>query len=168
MRYHNPPRIADGWLVRVAPTLLLGLLILIAALPTPFDQRPLPDLVLTAVYIACVRRPEAVPILALFGLGLMQDLLSSVPLGLHALVYVLVHGLVTRLPLADRSLPQIWLGFVPVAALAGAAGWMAMSAYHAVLIAPDPLLARTAASVIAFPVLGLPLIWLFGGPRRAA
>jgi len=158
----------DGWLVRVTPPLWLGLLILIAALPSPFDQRLLPDLVLTGVYVACVRQPKSVPILVLFGLGLLQDLLSSVPFGLHAFVYVLVHGLATRLPLTGRSLSQIWLGFVPVAALAGAAGWVAMSAYHMVWLAPEPLLARAAASVIAFPLLGPPLLWLFGRPSHAA
>lgn len=168
MFYQDPARITDGWLVRIAPSLLLVLLVLVAALPMPFDQRPLPDLVLTAVYIACIRRPEAVPILVVFALGLLQDLLGSVPLGLNALVYVLVHASATRLPLAQHSLSQLWLGFVPVAALAGAAGWMAMCVYHTVWIPPDPVLARTAATVVAFPLLAWPLLWLFGQPRHAA
>ncbi len=166
MLYRDPAQIADGWLMRAAPALWLTLLVLIAALPTPFDQSPVPDLVLTGVYAACIRRPESVPIAVLFALGLLQDLLSTVPFGLHAVVYVLVHGLATRLPVARDSFLQIWLGFVPVAALAGAAGWLAVCLHHMVWIAPDPVLARSAASVIAFPVLALPLLWLFGYTRH--
>lgn len=165
-RDRTPP--ANDWIARATPPLVLALLIPLAVLPTPFDQRPLPDLVLTGVYIACVRRPEAVPILALFVLGLLQDLLGNVPLGLHALSYVLVHGVATRLPLARHGLLHLWLGFVPVAIMAGAAGWLAMCAYHTVWIGPDPVLARAAASIILFPVLAIPLVWLLGRPRHAA
>jgi len=164
MLHRNPARIADNWAARVMPTLALVLLILIAILPTPFDQRPLPDLVLIGIYLACVSRRSTMSAVLVFGLGLLHDLLSFVPLGLHAFVYVLVYALAIRLPLDPNRIVHLWLGFVPVTALAAVASWLAVSSHHMIWLSPDPVLARAAASIIAFPLLALPVVWLLGNP----
>lgn len=165
MLYRNSTDLAEGWAARALPGMALAGLILLSALPTPFDQRPLPDLVLIAVYLASVRRPPAVSAPVLFGLGLLHDLLSAVPVGLHAFVYVLVYGLASNLPLDPHRLSHLWLGFVPVAALAAAASWFAVSVYHVIWLAPDPMLARAAASIVVFPLLAFVLTWVLWSRR---
>jgi|GEM_PF-5731833 len=160
MRQRDSAHFAEIWNGRLLPTLVLTASILLAALPTPFDRAPLPDPVLTAVYLACVCRPASVPPLLLFGLGLLHDLLSFTPIGLHAFVYVLVYALSQRLPVDDSRILSLWLGFVPVVALAGLASWFAVSLHHLIWLAPDPVLARAAASFVTFPVLAFPLLWV--------
>jgi rod shape-determining protein MreD len=164
MFHRNPARIMDNWAAGAMPTLVLTLLILISILPIPFDQRPLPDLVLIGIYLACDGRRSTMSAVVVFGLGLLHDLLSFVPLGLHAFVYVLVYALAIRLPLDDNRILHLWLGFVPVAALAAVASWLAVSSHHMVWLSPDPVLARAAASIITFPLLALPLVWILGNP----
>ncbi|MEO0823198.1 MAG: rod shape-determining protein MreD, partial [Pseudomonadota bacterium] len=51
---------------------------------------PSPDLLALTVAVMAVRRPDAVPTLLVFALGLMRDLLTDLPVGAGALGLVLL------------------------------------------------------------------------------
>jgi rod shape-determining protein MreD len=153
-KHANPP----GWL----PVAVLTSLAMLSAIPIPAGHGPLPDIVLIGVYLASSRRPASVSPGFVFCLGLLQDLLSSTPFGLHAFVYVLVHAASSYTPGLSRSVLLHWLGFLPPALIAAAAGWMVISVHHASFVSFQPMLARTAASILAFPLIVVPFHWLTG------
>ncbi|MEM6489330.1 MAG: rod shape-determining protein MreD [Pseudomonadota bacterium] len=83
---------APGTLWRVVLVLTLGLAaVLVEAAPVGLTPRglPSPDLVFLVVAVVAVRRPDCVPILPVFALGLVRDLLTDLPTGLGALTLVL-------------------------------------------------------------------------------
>ncbi|MGC8475836.1 MAG: rod shape-determining protein MreD [Acetobacteraceae bacterium] len=137
----------------------IGLLILAGA---PFgipDQAVLsPALAVISVFFWTLYRPAAMPALAVFGLGLLLDLLSWQPLGAGVLLLLTVHAVTLRLrrALAAAGLVAVWLGFVPVAA--GAAGllWALVSALELRLMPIGPALFQAALTAALYPVLAIP------------
>jgi rod shape-determining protein MreD len=150
-----------GWL----PVAALTALVLLSVVPMPVGHGPLPDIVLISVYLACARPNAAVSPGAVFCLGLLQDLLGSTPFGLHALVYVLVHAAATQAAGLGRSIVVQWLGFLPCAIVGGAASWAVISIHYTSLVSPDPILSQTFASILAFPLVALPIQWATGALR---
>ncbi len=156
---HLPAETAShAWL----PTIALTVLVLLSVVPMPVGHGPLPDIVLIAVYLTSARRSAAVSPAAMFCLGLLHDMLGSTPFGLHALVYVLVHAAAAQTSRLSRSFLAQWLGFVPCAAIAAGASWMVISIHYSSVVSPDPILSQTLASLLAFPVIALPILWLLG------
>ncbi len=78
------------------PLILLGLMILLGllSLPVPYAGSARPALVLMAVYYWAIYRPTLVPPFLCFAAGLLTDILSGMPLGLNALVLVIVQWIV--------------------------------------------------------------------------
>ena len=58
-----------------------------------------PVLALMAVYHWAIYRPNLMPLWSIFVLGVLQDLLSGVPLGLYILVFLTVYGVVLSTPI---------------------------------------------------------------------
>src|SRR5215218_7071959 len=118
-------RRADALARAALPGGLAALLLILAALPLGLPGL-VPAVVLPCVFFWSVFRPTALPPPAVFGLGLLQDLLTAAPLGTGMLVLLVTHGLAARWrrALAARSFLVVWLAFCGVsagaAALAGA------------------------------------------------
>lgn len=138
---------------------LAGLVVL-SALPLPFGPGPWPDLVLIVLYVVFARWPDKVPVGLAFALGLLSDCVGSDPFGTHALVYVLMHGLVVRILQPGRSFVLLWLAFIPAAAFAGLIAWGGAMLVHSVWIGFDPVLTRSMVSVLLFPLIAAPVLWL--------
>ena len=94
----------------VTPVVLAFLMLVISRLPFGIEglESAMPLLTLIACYYWTIYRPALMPSIALFFLGVLQDLVTGGPLGLMALVLLLVHWLVD----AQR---RVFLGksFVP-------------------------------------------------------
>ena len=81
-----------GRLARISVMLLLGLLaVYVEAAPLGIGPAapPSPDLLLCVIVYWTVRRPRSTPLLAVFALGLVRDILIDVPTGAGALALVL-------------------------------------------------------------------------------
>ncbi|WP_149538526.1 rod shape-determining protein MreD [Siccirubricoccus phaeus] len=80
---------------------------------------------LPCIFFWCVFRPAALPPPAIFGLGLLLDLLSAAPLGSNILILLVVYGVATRWRrfLARQSFLAVWLVFCGFAAAAALLGW---------------------------------------------
>jgi len=102
-----------------------ALLLVLAAVPVG-----MPGMVAAAalpcVFFWSVFRPAAMPPPAVFGLGLLLDLLSAAPLGSGVLILLVVYGFATRWRrfLARQSFVAVWLAFCGFAAGAAALGWI--------------------------------------------
>jgi rod shape-determining protein MreD len=102
----------------VLPYSVLALLFFmeLASAPYPFSAILRAPFFLMALYFWSIHRPGLIPPWLVFVSGLVLDLLSGVPLGLNAMLFVLVRLLVVdqrRLFLA-QSFVMMWLGFALV------------------------------------------------------
>lgn len=107
-------------------TALLALAFDLLPLPGASPQAVAPLLTLTVLYHWSIQRPDLLTPLSAFLLGLARDLAGGLPLGLHALVFLLVPALLRRVPRGplQRSLALSWLLLLPVVAAVGLARWL--------------------------------------------
>jgi len=152
---------------RLTPFGLTLSLVLVSILPlhVPGGARVMPMLVLMSLYHWSVHRPHLLPAYAVFFIGLLQDILSGVPLGVNALVYLVAYGVVVsqRRFLVGKSFMVIWLGFGLIAAAATAAGWLLISLLNLTPVEPGAMVFQYVMSIGNFPLLA----WLFTRWQRA-
>ena len=83
-----------------------------------------PLLPMIAVYHWALYRSELMPAYAVFIIGLLQDSLTGAPIGINAVVFLIVHRAAQsqRRFLTGKSFAMVWLVFALIAAGAMAAG----------------------------------------------
>ncbi len=148
----------DYWARNLTPFGLTLIMVIISMVPmhVPGYARVAPLLSLMAVYHWTVFRPALMPALAVFAIGLLQDILSGTPIGVHALVFLIVQGLVLsqRRFLVGKSFAVVWLGFSLVATGAALLSWVLVSAYSVALVDPQPVFFQYLMTLGTFPLLG--------------
>jgi rod shape-determining protein MreD len=146
----------------MTPFLLAILFILVGLVPThvPDFVRISPLLSLAAVYHWGVYRPDLMPSIAVFFLGVFQDLLGGGPFGLHALVLLVTYGmlLTQRRFFYGKSFMVIWLGFAIVAAGSVVAYWVIACLYFLKLLPPDSFFFQYLITLAIFPVISWLLV----------
>ena len=142
---------------------LLALFVLLALSATPLEIAHLgeirPVFMLMAVYYGTILRPSLLPPLAVFLLGLVLDLLSVYPLGMHALIFVAAQWLtrVQRKFLLGQPFPVIWAGFSLVALGAGVLQWILFALFNTALTPVRPMLISVLISALLFPLMAFAL-----------
>jgi len=148
----------DRLLKRALPGFLAALIALLSVLPLPIPEYAVlaPNFALMAVFYWTVHRPDLFPAWSAFLTGLFLDSLSGAPLGLNALVLLLVHFtlIAQHKVFRGKAFWLIWLAFVIVAAGAlalsallgwafrgGLPGWPMLAAQFALTLALYPALA---------------------------
>jgi len=151
----------DQWARRMTPFALTLLLVILNMLPVyvPGFARVVPVLALIAVYHWTIYRPDLMPAHAVFFIGAAQDMLSGAPLGINALVFLTVYGVVLwqRRFFVGKPFLIAWLGFAIVAAGATLQSWALVSAFYLTLVAPRPLAYQYLLTLGFFPLLA----WIF-------
>jgi rod shape-determining protein MreD len=138
--------------VAATPALTVALAILVMALPLPLGAASLPDLPLLLVLGWAVVQPRLLPGWSAFFLGLLQDAVSGLPLGVMAVALPVARLLPDLLGLRSntRSLSAEWLAAagVIVAAMLVEAGalWLAGQAVRLL-----PLLLQAGLTILCFP-----------------
>lgn len=139
--------------------LMLVLLIFnVIAISYPFSGVIRAPFFLMAIYYWSIYRPTLVPSWFVFIAGSLIDLLSGLPLGLNALIFVLTQWIVAdqRRFLMGQSFLMIWVGFAVVSAIAGGVQWTVFGLING---ASWPSLLPAAFSVfsgiVIFPVISL-------------
>ena len=109
------PQQADNPVARLLPiaTTLLATVISIQPAHIPGDAALTPAFTLMAVYHWTIYRPDLLPPLALFLVGITQDLLAGAPPGVTALVLLLARAVVLRhrRHFVNQLFPFVWAGF---------------------------------------------------------
>lgn len=137
------------------PFALSAVLTLFSSLPfqIPGYGQVAANFTLMAVFYWSVYQPALMPLVAVFAVGLLQDLIVGTPIGTNAMVLVLVHTIVTRQGrvFLSRSFLVLWWGFAMVALGSVALGWALISALNFALLAPMPGLFQFVLTAVLFP-----------------
>jgi rod shape-determining protein MreD len=151
----------------VTPVVLAFLMLVISRLPFGIEglETAMPLLTLIACYYWTIYRPNLMPSIALFFLGVLQDLVTGGPLGLMALVLLLVHWLVDaqRRVFLGKSFVVGWWGFGLIALGAEVVIWVLASIYYDQLLVVRPFAFQFMLTVAIYPCFA----WLFSLVQRA-
>jgi len=114
------------------------ILVVLSVLPThiPGYMQIAPILALISIYHWAIYRPNLLPILAVFILGLLQDLLLGTPVGLYVLVFLTVYGVVLsqRRFFVGKSFIFFWFGFAVISMLASIESYFLGSIWNVILL----------------------------------
>ncbi len=112
---------------------------------------------LMCIYYWSVYRPTLIPPFLVFASGLYFDLLSGMPLGLNAFLFLLVRHFVTeqRLLLTSQTFVVIWIGFMIVAAACIVVQWGLFGLINMYWTPHMPMLLMILAGVLIFPAVSL-------------
>lgn len=151
----------------LAPFAVTVMLLLLGMVPLhiPSYTEVAPALTLMAVYYWGIHRPDLLRPAAVFGLGLLQDLLSGAPLGLNALTLVCVYWtvLTQRRFFLANTFALLWVGFVLIVLGAAVLQWAVVCALGATLVPFDAPFFQALLTLALFPVFA----WLFIRVHRA-
>ncbi|MBK3776351.1 rod shape-determining protein MreD [Azospirillum sp. YIM DDC1] len=128
--------------------------------PLPGYASVAPFLTAIAVYYWAIHRPDLMGPGTAFLIGLLQDLLTGGPLGVNALVLVLVHWAVSsqRRVLASSTFALMWFGFGLVMMGVACIQWLAFAALQASVLPFRPALFQALLTMAFFPAVAWMLI----------
>lgn len=144
---------------KALPVALTLLLMLFALTPTnvPGLAPAMPMFALMSVYFWAIYRPEMMGYGAAFSLGLLEDLLTSTPIGCTALVFLLTQWIVLRQQKFFNAKPFVvtWFAFIFVAAGAALIRWIAVGFIADSGFTPvGPSFASYLITVAVYPLIG--------------
>ncbi len=146
-------------------TTFLASLFSVISLPMSGYVSVAPGLTLMAIYCWSVWRPLSLPFGAVFLIGMLEDLLRGLPLGLTPLLLLIMQAVVRsqHRHIHGRTFDIFWIGFVLTAALHAILQWIAAVALSGGYVGPEPGLFQLMFSVAVFPILA----WLLLRTGRA-
>lgn len=158
---------------RLVPILTTIVAAVLAILPLriPGYAALTPALALMAVFHWTVYRPDLLPSLALFAIGIAEDLLSGGLVGIGALTLLITRAVVlqTRRHFVGRSFPFVWAGFTLIAGGALLGLWALHCLLESRLLDPRITVFRMVLTIAVFPaasfLLGRVQRALIDGPR---
>jgi rod shape-determining protein MreD len=119
-----------------------------------------------------VYRPASMPPAAAFILGVLLDLLGSLPLGAGVLATLAVHGIAARLRRSEgqQGLVRTWLGFTAAGTAACGLIWLAATLLTFRLLPIGPMIFQAVLNGALYPLLAVPLLYAHrsvADPERA-
>jgi rod shape-determining protein MreD len=160
------PRVNNG-AARLLPvaTTLLAAVISVLPLQIPGYAALTPVFTLMAAYHWTIYRPDLLPPVALFGIGIAEDLLAGSAIGVNALLLLLTRVAVLshRRYFIDRNFPFVWTGFTLLAALAMLGLWGLHCVLDLSLLDFRNAVIRAALTIAMFPLAS----FVLGRAQRA-
>ena len=152
----------DLWARHLLPICLTLLLLLLSLVPLriPGFSSVAPKLTLVSIYYWSIYRPDLLPVHAAFILGLLLDIVSATPIGVNALIFVMLHGFVSsrrRFFLGKGFLVTCW-AFSVIGGAAIGLSWLLVSALTGHWMDMQPVLFVYFLTVASYPVFGWFLI----------
>jgi rod shape-determining protein MreD len=152
----SAPQRVDNPVARLLPiaTTLLATVISIQPVHIPGYAALTPAFTLMAVYHWTIYRPDLLRPLALFLVGVIQDLLAGVPPGVTALVLLLARAIVLRQrrQFVNRLFPFVWTGFTMLTSAAMMFLWTLHFLLDGVLIDFRGTVFRAVLTISMFPI----------------
>jgi rod shape-determining protein MreD len=150
--------------VPVALTLLLTMLSVVPV-RLPAASTLAPDIVLIAVFYWTVHRPDLMRLWTVFIIGLLGDVLSGTPLGVHPIVLVVVHTAIISQHKIFRgaSFGMVWWAFSLIAPVAHVLAAIIAFVATGALTDLSLFALRVVLTIGFYPALA----WLLGRAQRA-
>jgi rod shape-determining protein MreD len=147
----------DVWVRHLIPFGMSFALVLLSVIPVglPGYSSIAPLLPVMGVYYWAIYRPDLLPAWAAFVIGLLADILAGTPLGVNALVLLLVQCVTAsqRRFFLAKSFLVAWWAFAVLAAGAIGLIWLLVSLLDGRLIDPGPVAVDYIVMLGLFPVL---------------
>jgi rod shape-determining protein MreD len=147
----------DTWVRHLVPFGVTLFLLLLTATPThlPGFAGIAPMLPLMGVYYWAIYRPDLLPAWLAFVIGLLSDIVDGTPLGVTALVMLLVQGTAAsqRKFFLGKSFAVTWWAFGLLAAGAVSLSWLLASLLIGRAIDPIPAMFVYLMTLCFFPIL---------------
>jgi rod shape-determining protein MreD len=160
------PRVNNG-AARLLPiaTTLLAAVISVLPVQIPGYAALTPVFTLMAAYHWTIYRPDLLPPLALFGIGLTEDLLAGSPMGVNALLLLLTRIAVLgqRRYFINRNFPFVWTGFTLLTVVAMLGLWVLHCILDLSLLDFRSVVIRAALTIAFFPLAS----FMLGRAQRA-
>ena len=154
------PRVNSS-LARMLPiaTTIFAAVIAILPVRVPGYAALTPAFTLMAVYHWTIYRPDLLPPIGIFAVGLAQDLLIGAPVGVGALVLLLARAAVLRYRrfFITRTFPFVWAGFTLLCAAAMLLLWTLECLVQLSLFDPRSTVFRAVLTIAIFPVASFAL-----------
>ncbi|RCK43136.1 cell shape-determining protein MreD [Thalassospira profundimaris] len=152
------------------PAFSVFVLLLVGLLPYSIPKLAdvTPALTLMAVFFWAVNRPDLMTGFAAFMLGLIQDLLTGLPLGVSSLVFLLVQAASANQGrfFHNKAFTVMWWGFAIVAGPAFLLQWLFSSALSGALLPFVPLMISYLITAGMFPLVAWILVRIQNGLLR--
>jgi len=147
----------DTWVRHLIPATATLFLLLLTVVPLrlPAVAEIAPMLPLMGVYYWAIYRPDLLPAWLAFTIGLLADVIAGTPLGVEALVLLLVQGTAARQRrfFLGKSFAVTWWSFGLLAAGATTLDWLLVSLLNGRAIDPSPVLISYLLTLGCFPLL---------------
>ena len=147
----------DTWVRHLIPFGATLFLLLLTAVPThlPSFAAISPMLPLMGVYYWAIYRPDLLPAWLAFVIGLLYDIVGGTPVGVNALVLLLVQGTAAsqRKFFLGKSFAVTWWAFAVLTGGAIGLAWALMSLIVGRTIDPSPVLFEYLITLCSFPIL---------------
>lgn len=142
---------------RITPFLITFGMVVLSQLPMhlPASVPVTPAFAFAAVYFWTLHNPDTLPAPAVFVAGLLQDILSGVPIGLNAFTMLVGYGVIVsqRRYFFGRSFMVLWWGFAVMAVFTGLLQWAAMSLLVGQMLSMAPVAIEQLTAVALYPLL---------------
>jgi rod shape-determining protein MreD len=147
-------------LVVLAPPLTAIALVLLTATPLYIAHvgQIMPQMAVIAVFFWVIYRPDLMSNGAVFAIGLVADLVTGAPLGVTALVLLVVRRVVLAQQrfFIGKPFHVLWSGFALIALPAALLQWLVASVYLFAGLEIVPVLLQAGMTTLLFP----PVAWL--------
>jgi len=141
----------------LTPTLLIVALVFLGQLPYSLygHTTVTPYFLLMGVFYWGLHRPDLLPAVVVFLVGLMQDALDGEPFGVNAFVLIAVYWLVVsqQRHFGGRPFLVVWAGFAAAALIADILRWILVSLVLGAPLAPWAIMLEYFMTVMFYPVL---------------
>ncbi len=143
------------------PSFLLVMLSLLSLTPVPFGaSAAMPSFGLIAVFFWGLLRPDLLPAWVLFLAGVMLDALLGLPLGIHALLFLVMRAAQGKAAkwFARRSVWVYWGGFMLFSLGFWLAYWLALQQAFDRALPAGHALQQWIVTGLAYPLLHMAFI----------
>lgn len=144
---------------RLVPLAFSLFLLLFSYVPLNFvlSSNIRPAVSLVCVYYWIIHRPDIFNLFSVFILGLIEDILSSVPMGTNIFSLLLLYVLLLNLGRFFYGKPFVvtWYGFAVLSLVTLFGKWLIMSIYYGQFLPLVQVVFSYCFSVAAYPILSL-------------
>jgi rod shape-determining protein MreD len=152
------------WALAPAASILIAIFLVLLPYGQIAGRFVTPALPLIPIYYWSSHRPELLPAVVVFALGLLQDFATAGPVGVWPVVYLVAYSLTLsqRNEIEGLSMRFAWAAFAAVSLASLFCGWFAYSIYMGGFVSVVPMALQALTTTLLFPVLAWPLVFVKG------